>query len=170
MNNDSASRDDSIVAPPKKLPWYRKLGMQVLVSLILGIAVGLIFPKFGAQLKVLGDIFLSLIKAGVAPLVFLTIVHGIASAGDVKSAGRVGWRSIVYFEVVSTIALMVGLLAGNLLQTAKGMTSVAVGSVPASRQRKPPRRASANSSCTSCPTISSARSRRANCCRWSCSR
>ena len=70
----------------------------------------------------LGDIFLSLIKAGVAPLVFLTIVHGIASAGDVKSAGRVGWRSIVYFEVVSTIALMVGLLAGNLLQTGKGMT------------------------------------------------
>ena len=138
MNNDSASRDDSIVAPPKKLPWYRKLGMQVLVSLILGIAVGLIFPKFGAQLKVLGDIFLSLIKAGVAPLVFLTIVHGIASAGDVKSAGRVGWRSIVYFEVVSTIALMVGLLAGNLLQTGKGMTSVAVGSVPAAATKAAP--------------------------------
>lgn len=95
-------------------PWYRKLGMQVLISLVLGIAVGLIFPKFGAQLKILGDIFLALIKAGVAPLVFLTIVHGIASAGDVKSAGRVGWRSIVYFEIVSTIALAVGLLAGNL--------------------------------------------------------
>src|ERR1700754_156960 len=124
MNNDSASRDDSIVPQPKKLPWYRKLGMQVLLSLILGIAVGLIFPKFGAQLKVLGDIFLSLIKAGVAPLVFLTIVHGIASAGDIKSAGRVGWRSIVYFEVVSTIALMVGLLEGNLLKTGNGMAHV----------------------------------------------
>ena len=119
-------------------------------SLILGIAVGLVFPKFGAQLKVLGDIFLSLIKAGVAPLVFLTIVHGIASAGDVKSAGRVGWRSIVYFEVVSTIALMVGLLAGNLLEIGKGMTAVAVGAVPA----RPPRRrrkASSSSSCISCP-------------------
>jgi aerobic C4-dicarboxylate transport protein len=113
------------IASPKKLPWYRKLGMQVLVALLLGIAVGFVFPKFAGQLKLLGDMFLSLIKAGVAPLVFLTIVHGIASAGDVRSAGRVGWRSLVYFEVISTIALVIGLLAGNLLQTGKGMTSVA---------------------------------------------
>ncbi|SEB19345.1 cation:dicarboxylate symporter family transporter [Variovorax sp. YR216] len=119
----------STVAPAaaKKLPWYRKLGMQVLVSLILGILVGFAFPRFASQLKLLGDMFLSLIKAGVAPLVFLTIVHGIASAGDVKSAGRVGWRSIVYFEVISTVALMVGLLAGNLLGIGKGMTTVASG-------------------------------------------
>ncbi|MFZ4288731.1 cation:dicarboxylate symporter family transporter [Variovorax sp. HJSM1_2] len=112
-------------APP--LPWYRKLGMQVLVSLVLGIAVGFIFPKFASQLKLLGDMFLSLIKAGVAPLVFLTIVHGIASAGDVKSAGRVGWRAIVYFEIISTIALVIGMVAGNLLQTGQGMTTVAGG-------------------------------------------
>lgn len=117
--------DSTLVAPPKKLPWYRKLGMQVLVALLLGIAVGFVFPKFAGQLKLLGDMFLSLIKAGVAPLVFLTIVHGIASAGDVRSAGRVGWRSLVYFEMISTIALVIGLLAGNLLQTGKGMTSVA---------------------------------------------
>ncbi len=109
---------------PKHLPWYRKLGMQVLVALILGIAVGFAFPQFAAKLKLLGDMFLSLIKAGVAPLVFLTIVHGIASAGDVKSAGRVGWRSIVYFEVISTIALVVGMFAGNLLQIGKGMSHV----------------------------------------------
>lgn len=120
----------SVVAQPKKLPWYRKLGMQVLLSLILGIAVGLLFPKFASQLKLLGDMFLALIKAGVAPLVFLTIVHGIASAGDVKSAGRVGWRSIVYFEVISTIALAVGLLAGNLLQIGKSMSPIATGAVP----------------------------------------
>ncbi|WP_208508055.1 cation:dicarboxylate symporter family transporter [Variovorax paradoxus] len=113
------------IASPKKQPWYRRLGMQVLVALLLGIAVGFVFPKFAGQLKLLGDMFLSLIKAGVAPLVFLTIVHGIASAGDVRSAGRVGWRSLVYFEVISTIALVIGLLAGNLLQTGKGMTSVA---------------------------------------------
>lgn len=117
--------DSTLVAPPKKQPWYRRLGMQVLVALLLGIAVGFLFPKFAGQLKLLGDMFLSLIKAGVAPLVFLTIVHGIASAGDVRSAGRVGWRSLVYFEVISTIALVIGLLAGNLLQTGKGMTSVA---------------------------------------------
>jgi len=114
----------------KKTPWYRKLGMQVLVALVLGIAVGFLFPKFSTQLKLLGDMFLSLIKAGVAPLVFLTIVHGIASAGDIKSAGRVGWRSIVYFEVISTIALVLGLLAGNLLQLGSNMSHITAGAVP----------------------------------------
>ena len=107
--------------------------MQVLVSRIVGIAVDFAFPKFSAQLKVLGDMFLSLIKCGVAPLVFLTIVHGIASAGDVKSAGRVGWRSIVYFEVVFTFALILGLLAGNVLHIGEGMSTVAGGALPPSR-------------------------------------
>ncbi|CAG9253867.1 cation:dicarboxylate symporter family transporter [Paraburkholderia caribensis] len=138
MQNEHASHDGALVAAKKKLPWYRKLGMQVLLALAIGIVVGLLFPKFGAQLKVLGDIFLALIKAGVAPLVFLTIVHGIASAGDVKSAGRVGWRSIVYFEVVSTLALAFGLLAGNLLQIGKGMTGVTVGAVPAMASKATP--------------------------------
>jgi aerobic C4-dicarboxylate transport protein len=128
--NTASSRDDTLVATPRKLPWYRKLGMQVLLSLVLGIAVGLLFPKFASQLKLLGDMFLSLIKAGVAPLVFLTIVHGIASAGDVKSAGRVGWRSIVYFEAVSTIALMVGMLAGNILKIGSHMSPVTTGAAP----------------------------------------
>jgi aerobic C4-dicarboxylate transport protein len=127
-------------APPAatRLPWYRKLGMQVLVSLILGIAVGFAFPAFASKLKLLGDMFLSLIKAGVAPLVFLTIVHGIASAGDVKSAGRVGWRSILYFEVISTIALLIGMLAGNLLEIGKGMSHVAGSAVtPAAKAAAP---------------------------------
>ncbi|WP_028219939.1 cation:dicarboxylate symporter family transporter [Paraburkholderia oxyphila] len=136
MNNDSASRN-ALPAQVKR-PWYRRLGMQVLVSLVLGVALGLIFPKLGAQLKILGDIFLDLIKAGVAPLVFLTIVHGVASAGDVRSAGRVGWRSIVYFEVISTIALAVGLLAGNLLQTGNGMTAAAHGAMPAMAAKAAP--------------------------------
>lgn len=127
--NNASSGAETLIAPPRKLPWYRKLGMQVLISLVLGIAVGLLFPKFAAQLKLLGDMFLSLIKAGVAPLVFLTIVHGIASAGDIKSAGRVGWRSIVYFEVVSTIALMLGMLAGNVLNIGSNMRPVATGAV-----------------------------------------
>lgn len=137
MNHAQTSRDEPIAPAPTR-PWYRKLGMQVLASLVLGIVAGLLFPKFGTQLKILGDVFLALIKAGVAPLVFLTIVHGIASAGDVKSAGRVGWRAIVYFEVVSTIALAFGLLAGNLLQTGHGMTSVAVGKVPVAAAKAAP--------------------------------
>src|SRR3954447_4404881 len=134
----TVSTAGSPIAPPRKLPWYRKLGMQVLVGLALGIVVGFMFPKFATQLKVLGDMFLSLIKAGVAPLVFLTIVHGIASAGDVKSAGRVGWRSIVYFEVVSTIALMFGLVFGNLLEIGKGMTAAGSTNVPAAAAKAAP--------------------------------
>jgi aerobic C4-dicarboxylate transport protein len=138
MTNASISGSDALLTPHRKLPWYRKLGMQVLVSLILGIVVGFAFPKFASQLKLLGDMFLSLIKAGVAPLVFLTIVHGIASAGDVKSAGRVGWRAILYFEVISTIALVVGLLAGNLLGIGRGMTTVASGATaPAAKAAAP---------------------------------
>lgn len=110
--------------------WYRRLGMQVLLALVLGIATGLAFPAFAAQLKILGDIFLSLIKAGVAPLVFLTIVHGIASAGDIRSAGRVGWRAIVYFEVVSTLALVIGLAAANLLNLGSHMSHLTGAAVP----------------------------------------
>jgi aerobic C4-dicarboxylate transport protein len=105
------------------------MGFQIVVSLVLGIAVGFAFPKFGASLKVLGDVFLSLIKAGVAPLVFLTVVGGISSAGDVKSAGRVGWRAILYFEVISTIALIVGLFYANLIGIGKGMSTSAADNV-----------------------------------------
>ena len=116
-----AETDMRLNDSPIPKPFYRKLGFQIMVSLVLGIVVGFVFPKFGASLKVLGDIFLSLIKAGVAPLVFLTIVTGIASAGDVKSAGRVGLRAIIYFEVVSTIAIIIGLIAGNLMQISNDM-------------------------------------------------
>lgn len=107
-------------------PWYYRLGPQVLLSLALGIIVGFIFPAFATQMKVLGDMFLHLIKAGVAPLVFLTIVHGIASAGDARSAGRVGWRAFVYFEAVSTVALLLGMAAGNLLEIGSGMSTNAI--------------------------------------------
>jgi aerobic C4-dicarboxylate transport protein len=101
--------------------WYAGMGFQILVALVLGIVVGFAFPRFGASLKILGDVFLALIKAGVAPLVFLTVVSGVASAGDVRSAGRVGWRAIVYFEVVSSIALGLGLLYANLVGAGKGV-------------------------------------------------
>ncbi|MCP1118522.1 cation:dicarboxylate symporter family transporter [Robbsia andropogonis] len=130
MNDETSVADAHRNKKKTVLPWYRRLGMQVLLALMLGIAMGLVFPKFATQLKLLGDIFLALIKAGVAPLVFLTIVHGIASAGDIRSAGRVGWRSIVYFEVVSTIALLAGMVAGNVLQIGKGMAHVTAGTVP----------------------------------------
>lgn len=122
---------NNTVTPSKSptLAWYRRLGPQVLLSLVLGIAAGFAFPSIATQLKLLGDLFLHLIKAGVAPLVFLTIVHGIASAGDARSAGRVGWRAFVYFEVVSTFALLLGLVAGNLIEIGSGMSPQAGGAV-----------------------------------------
>lgn len=108
-------------APTKKKPLWRNLGLQVAVSMVLGIVVGLLFPDFATSMKVLGDIFLRLIKTAVAPLVFLTVVVGIVAAGDVKRVGKVGLLAIVYFEVVSTVALALGLLFGNLVGVGKGL-------------------------------------------------
>ncbi|WP_038821539.1 cation:dicarboxylate symporter family transporter, partial [Pseudomonas syringae] len=104
-----------------KKPFYRDLTFQVVAAMLLGIAFGFIAPELAAKFKILGDIFLKLIKTAVAPLVFFTVVHGIASAGDIKRVGKVGLRALIYFEVVSTIALAIGLLWGNLLQIGSGM-------------------------------------------------
>ncbi|KAA5830553.1 cation:dicarboxylase symporter family transporter [Saccharopolyspora hirsuta] len=100
--------------PRRRARWYTSIGNQVLISIVLGIAVGALFPAFSAQLGVVGDTFLDLIKIGVAPLVFLTVVMGIAAAGDLKKASRTGLIALIYFEVVSTVALLLGLLAGNV--------------------------------------------------------
>lgn len=109
----------SIAAQRK--PLWKNLGFQVVVAMILGAAVGFLFPGFAAQLKILGDIFLRLIKTAVAPLVFLCVVVGVVSAGDFKRVGKVGLIAMLYFEIVSTLALGIGLLAGNLLGVGAGM-------------------------------------------------
>jgi aerobic C4-dicarboxylate transport protein len=118
-------------AASKKKPLWRNLGLQVAVSMILGIAVGLIWPDFASSLKVLGDIFLRLIKTAVAPLVFLTVVVGIVAAGDVKRVGKVGLIAIVYFEIVSTIALALGLVFGNLIGVGKGLGHITASAAAA---------------------------------------
>ncbi|GGE35049.1 C4-dicarboxylate transport protein [Pullulanibacillus camelliae] len=96
-----------------KKPFYTGLGFQVLAGIILGLALGFIVPKLAVDMKVLGDIFLRLIKVVVAPLVFLSVVHGITSAGDMKSVGRIGLRAIIYFEIVSTIVLIISMVIAN---------------------------------------------------------
>src|SRR5260221_6098390 len=101
-------------------PWYTVLYVQVLIAIALGIIVGHFFPKTGTALKPLGDAFISLIKMMIAPVIFCTVVHGIASMGDLKKVGRVGIKALVYFEIVSTIALMIGLVVGELVQPGKG--------------------------------------------------
>ena len=90
--------------------FMKSLFGQVMVALVLGVIVGVFWPDFAAQMKPLGDGFIKLIKMIIAPLVFGVVVHGIASAGDLKKVGRVGVKSIIYFEVVTTIALILGIV------------------------------------------------------------
>ncbi len=105
-------------------PWYRTLYIQVIVAVALGIAIGFLHPGFGKSLKPLGDGFIKMVKMMIAPIIFCTIVHGIASVGDLRKLGRVGIKSLVYFEIVSTLALLIGLVVVNVLQPGKGFTPV----------------------------------------------
>jgi aerobic C4-dicarboxylate transport protein len=101
-------------------PWYTVLYLQVLAAIAAGVLVGYFFPATGAALKPLGDGFIQLIKMMIAPVIFCTIVHGIATMGDLKKVGRVGVKTLVYFEVISTIALIVGLVVGEIVQPGSG--------------------------------------------------
>ncbi len=101
-------------------PWYKILYVQVLIAIGLGILIGNFYPDLGKALKPLGDGFIALIKMMIAPVIFCTVVHGISSMGDLKRVGRVGLKALIYFEAVSTVALAVGLLVGELLQPGKG--------------------------------------------------
>ncbi|MPY50549.1 cation:dicarboxylate symporter family transporter [Streptomyces acidicola] len=112
-------------APTPARRWYRGIGAQIAVAMALGVAVGFLFPGFAVDLKIVGDLFLALVKAGVAPLVFFTVVMGIASAGDLRKASRIGFLALVYFEIVSTLALVIGLVAANVLDVGKGVGSTA---------------------------------------------
>jgi aerobic C4-dicarboxylate transport protein len=92
----------------------------VLIAIVLGIVIGEFFPHFGVKLKPLGDIFVGLIKMMIAPVIFCTIVHGIASMSDLKSVGRVAVKALIYFEVVSTLALAIGLVVGEIVKPGHG--------------------------------------------------
>ncbi|MGO1054080.1 C4-dicarboxylate transporter DctA [Crossiella sp. CA198] len=97
------------------------LFLQVLLAAVLGILVGVLWPEFGAALKLLGDAFIRAIKMIIAPLVFCVVVTGIAKAGDLRSVGRIGLKALIYFEVVSTLALLLGLVLGNLVRPGDGL-------------------------------------------------
>ncbi len=101
-------------------PWYKILYIQVLIAIFLGILVGHLNPNLGKELKPLGDGFIALIKMMIAPVIFCTVVHGISSMGDLKRVGRVGLKALIYFEVVSTVALAVGLIVGEILKPGAG--------------------------------------------------
>ncbi|MDP3746578.1 MAG: dicarboxylate/amino acid:cation symporter [Phenylobacterium sp.] len=102
------------------LRYFRLLYVQVLVGIALGVAVGALWPDVGVALKPLGDGFIKLIKMAVAPVIFCTIVSGIARMGDMKAFGRLGAKTLIYFEVISTFALVLGLVVGNLVKPGAG--------------------------------------------------
>ena len=104
----------------RRQPWYSVLYVQVIIAIIIGILLGHYYPATGIALKPLGDGFIALIKMMIAPVIFCTVVHGIASIGDLKKVGRIGLKTLFYFEAVSTIALAVGLLVGEIIAPGNG--------------------------------------------------
>jgi len=110
-------------APVTRTPWYRILYVQVLVAVAIGIALGYFFPEQGKALRPLGDGFINLIKMMIAPIIFCTVVHGIASMSDMKKLGRVGLKTIFYFLTVSTLALIIGLIVVNVLKPGVGFNA-----------------------------------------------
>jgi aerobic C4-dicarboxylate transport protein len=101
--------------------WFQHLWLQVLIAVILGGALGAIWPAAGESMKPLGDALIKVIRMVIAPIVFCTVVHGIAGMNSMKRAGRIGLKAIVYFELVTTLALMVGLLAVDIVGPGRGM-------------------------------------------------
>ncbi|MGB8323683.1 MAG: C4-dicarboxylate transporter DctA [Candidatus Acidiferrum sp.] len=105
----------------KRKPWYSVLYIQVLIAVVIGICVGHFYPKTGIALKPLGDAFVSLIRMMIAPVIFCVIVQGIASMSDLKSVGKVGVKALIYFEIVSTIALVIGIVVALLFHPGSGL-------------------------------------------------
>lgn len=114
----------------------KSLSTFIFAAMVVGILTGLYFPKVAVDLKILSDIFLKLIKTIIAPLLFGTLVVGIAGHSDMKQVGRMGWKSLVYFEVVTTFALVVGLLAINLSGAGNGIEvpgNLNMGDIPTAK-------------------------------------
>src|SRR5437763_16255518 len=121
-------------------PWYRpSLTTQIMIGLVVGVAVGWIRPEWGNNVFFLRDIFLNLIKSIIAPLVFSTLVVGIAGGGDLKKVGRMGAKALIYFEVVTSAALFIGLAVVNLTRPGVGvvLTTANTGAIEAIQQTHP---------------------------------
>lgn len=109
------------VVPRRKTRFYEDLTFQVITGMVLGVAVGALAPDVGQTLKPLGDVFIRLIQMVVGLIIFCTVTHGIASVRDLGKVGRIAIKAIVYFEVITTLALVIGLVTINLLQPGVGM-------------------------------------------------
>jgi len=116
----STAESIQVIRPPRK-PWYAELYIQVLIAVAIGILVGALYPSVADSVKPLGDALIKMIKMMIAPIVFCTVVHGIAGVQDMRKIGRIGVKALVYFEVVTTFALIVGLVVVNLWRPGTGM-------------------------------------------------
>jgi aerobic C4-dicarboxylate transport protein len=105
----------------KARPWYTILYVQVLIAVLIGCGIGGFFPKTGMALKPLGDAFVSLIRMMIAPVIFCVIVQGIASMSDLKKIGTLGVKTLIYFEVVSTLALIIGIVVAVVFHPGAGL-------------------------------------------------
>lgn len=108
-------------APQTKKPWYKVLYIQVLIAIFIGIMLGHFAPHLGESMKPLGDAFIKLVKMIIAPVIFLTVVTGIAGMDNAKSVGRVAAKAMAYFLTFSTLALAIGLIVANIVRPGAGM-------------------------------------------------
>ncbi|MFY3793065.1 C4-dicarboxylate transporter DctA [Ureibacillus sp. MALMAid1270] len=111
----------------------KNLTFQVIAAIILGIIVGAIWPEFGASLKILADLFIKLIKMLIAPIIFLTVAIGIGAMGDMKKVGKIGGKALLYFEIVSTIALAIGIAIALLINAGDGFDTSAAENADVSK-------------------------------------
>ena len=115
--------DSAVMTPParsSKKPFYRTLYFHLLVAILLGVLLGHFVPTLAVQMKPLGDAFIKLVKMVIGPIIFCTVVSGMAGMGDIKKVGRVGGKALLYFEIVSTLSLVIGLVAGHLFHPGTG--------------------------------------------------
>lgn len=101
--------------------WHSHLYVQVLGAITVGVLLGHFYPQIGEQMKPLGDAFVKAIKMIIAPIIFFTVVNGIAGMRDMKKVGRVGLKALLYFEIVTTLALIIGLIVVNLWKPGVGI-------------------------------------------------
>src|SRR3954451_8078733 len=106
---------------PTPRPLYKSLYAQVITAIIIGVILGHFWPQVGESMKPLGDAFIKLIKMIIAPIIFCTVVIGIAGMEDMKKVGKTGGLALLYFEVVSTVSLLLGLIIVNVVQPGAGM-------------------------------------------------
>jgi aerobic C4-dicarboxylate transport protein len=119
--DDSHESKPTETPPKKKKPFYRDLFFQVIVGVLAGILLGHFNPEFAVKMEPLGKGFINLIKMMIAPIIFCTIVTGVAGMGDMKQVGRVGVKSLIYFEVITTLALVLGMVIVHIYQPGSGL-------------------------------------------------